>query len=83
MKIIWESDQKRFFEEHLASYSCSREEGSLKKEFWPKVIAEWFKEWPLSVPPAKLVEEKGSVELAEKVWRDKRIEVSVLQRYVV
>ena len=78
MRTTWEDDQKRFFEERLASYSSSRDEGSLKKEFWPKVIAEWFNEWPLSAPPAKLIEEKGTVEIAEKVWKERKIEVSIL-----
>ncbi|KAF9782108.1 hypothetical protein BJ322DRAFT_1110992 [Thelephora terrestris] len=71
----WQSeDQKEFFDEYLTSYCSSRDEGKLRDEFWPMVIEEWFKRWPLSEPPAELVEKKGTVEKAKKVWKEKRID---------
>jgi hypothetical protein len=80
----WQTqDQKEFFDEHLASYCSIRDEGKLKEGFWPMVTEEWFKRWPLSEPPADLVEKKESVEKAQKVWKEKKVDVSILDRHLV
>ena len=75
----WQTDDhKRFFDEHLASYSRSFDKGQLK-DFWPAIADEWFKQWPLGDIPPELVEKKGSVEKAEKALKAKKMEVSVTQ----
>ena len=81
MPESWQDEeQKLFFEENLALYSRGRDEGTLKKTFWPMIIKEWFERWPLSEPPAELVEKnQGAVEKATKVWRNKKVEVSIFQ----
>lgn len=73
----WQSqDQKDFFDEHFVSYVRNSDEGKLK-EFWPGIIEEWFKRWPLSEPPPETVAKEETIEKARKVWKGKKIEVSV------
>ena len=78
-----EEEHKAFFEEYLALFSSSRDEGTLRSKFWPMVTEEWFKRWPLSEPPSDLVESAGSAEKALKVWRDTQVNVSIPCRRVV
>lgn len=79
MGNLWQAqDQKEFFDEHLASYVHNSEARTLKTVFWPPVLAEWFKRWPLSEPPSDLVGKEGSTK-AEKMWRTKRVDVSATQ----
>ena len=47
------------------------------------VTGEWFKRWPLSEPPANFVAKQGSVEKAQKLWRSKKVEVSIVRRRLV
>jgi hypothetical protein len=77
MPTTWQSPaQKVFFEQHLTSYVRHIEEGKIKA-FWVIIFEEWLELWPLSEPPAKLIEKKGSVAKAEKAWRSQKLDVSV------
>ena len=78
----WQTpDQRDFFNEHLASYTRSSNEGKLK-DFWQTVTDKWFVRWPLSEPPAELVMKEGTDEKACKAWKGKKIEVCTVQRLV-
>lgn len=78
MGKTWQSDDhKAFFDEYSTLYDSKHDEGKLK-EFWPVVIEEWFKRWPLSDPPEELVAKEGVVEKACKVWKARKIEVSII-----
>jgi hypothetical protein len=84
MGSSWQTqDQKDFFDEHIASYCICRDEGTLREEFWPKVMKDWFERWPLSEPPTEILEKKGTIEKAQKAWMEKRVDVSILDRHLV
>ena len=73
----WQSDDhKSFIIKHLTLYDRKNEEEKLK-EFWPMILEEWFKRWPLSEPPEKLVTKEGTIEKARKAWKHSRTEVSI------
>lgn len=75
----WQTQgQKEFFNEHITLYCTIRDEGSLKDDFWPKVTEEWFKCWLLTEPLADLIVKKGTIEKAQRAWKDKKIDVSIL-----
>ena len=75
----WQAqDQKEFFDKHLASYVHNSKAQTLKTVFWPPVLAEWFKQWPLSEHLSDLVGKEGLTK-AEKMWRTKRVDVSAAQ----
>ena len=79
----WQSDDhKAFFNLHIKSYSSSYDEGKLK-EFWPKIMGEWFERWPLSKPLTKIIKKEETIEKARKVWKVKMTEVSIRQRHLV
>jgi hypothetical protein len=80
----WQTqEQRQFFDKHLTLYCSNRDKGNLKEDFWPMIMEEWFKLWPLAEPPAELVEKKGPVEKAQRVLKDRKIDVSVLERRLV
>jgi hypothetical protein len=79
MGISWQDkDHRAFFNEHLASYVLHRDKNKLK-EFWTTMFEQWLERWPLTDPPAEFVEKVGSVAGAEKAWRTKKLDVSVIQ----
>lgn len=77
MGASWRTqEQEAFFDENLPSFVRSFEGGEVK-EFWSKIVDQWFKRWPISTPPNDLVEKKGSAEEAAKAWKAKKVEVSM------
>lgn len=79
MGSSWQTpDQKAFFDKHLASYIHDAEDGDLQ-EFWKSILKEWFEAWPLSEPPAEVVQKEGTLEKAQKAWKGKKISVSISQ----
>ena len=80
MGISWQSpEQRAFFDKHFPSYIRAADEWSLRDSFWPKILDEWLKAWPLSEPPADLVQKEG-LEKAEKIMKNKKVDVSTSQR---
>jgi len=69
-------EQKAFVRKHISSY-IHYADGKNLGEFWPGIMEEWFRTWPLSDPPADLVEKAGSLENAQKAWKRKKVEVSI------
>lgn len=84
MPYSWQTqEQKAFFDEYLTLYCRTYDEGKLKELFWLSVTLEWFKRWPLSKPPAELIAKAGTVEKAWKVWKSRKIEVSIAQWHLL
>jgi hypothetical protein len=78
MGLCWRSkEQDEFFDQHLPTYVRGFDEKTLKDDFWPHIIEEWFEKWPLSPPSDDLVEKEGSVEKATKVLRTRKVDVSI------
>jgi len=78
-KDKWQTpDQKVFVDNNIPLYV--RSEGENLRDFWKKIMGEWFEAWPLSDPPAELVTKEETFEKAQKVWKARKVEVSVPQR---
>jgi len=81
MPTSWQTqDHKVFIDEHFDSYVRSGM-GKKEKEFWSSTFLLWFERWPLSNPPAKVIEKEGTLEKGKKAWREKEIAVSITQQH--
>lgn len=77
MGVSWQTaEQKAFIEDHLPSHHQHSQAGTLKAIFWPELIDEWFKKWPVPEPTPELVQKEGGVGKAKKAERKKKVDVS-------
>lgn len=64
-------EQEAYLEEHKAAFVVANQNKSVSKEFFPNVVKEFRKWWPVPEVTQHKIADAGSREFAIKVKRDK------------